>query len=454
MIKALFIHSETNVLDRLLKESDKGALVTTSMIQGLHWVMDPGIRLSGIFLSPSIAGFSAFQFLELVLTHRPAVPVFLFEPQLSKNSDQAQKLMKSIHIKGIFSGTEPYPTLIRGLKSILPEPAAPRRSEQCASKKAGFQAIPVSDLFTQTEYPHDIYLIDEKNAPARVAQRDSSIDPGHIAKIAEESEFVYIRSEDILKHKDDVRSIKDNYINLDMPTEWKAAESIAKAKAVLHEMKTSGVNEEMIEYTKGMLGDLFKLIANIESDEGLIFEMIEKARQTDRSVFCASYSLLIAKHLKFEKNATLEILGLASVLQDISLYRTPFGDLTEKNLSAMKKEELAYYLQHPTLSADLVANHTDIPQVTLQVVRQHHEKKDKTGFPNHIGGPQLHPMAEILSLVNSYYDVVMTGKAEGAAIQELQTEVFPHYSENMTRAFKVVLGTLIQDKMARKKPAV
>ena len=454
MIKALFIHSENAILDRLIKESGKEALVTTSMIQGLHWIMDPALRLSGVFLNPSIAGFSAFQFLELVLTHRPAVPVFLFEPRLSKNSEQAQKIMKSIHIKGIFSGSEPYSTLIRGLKSIVPEPAAPRRSEQSASKRAGFQAIPVSDLFTQAEYPHDIYLIDESNTATRLAARDTPIDAAHIAKVSELAEFVYIRSEDILKNKDDVRNLKESYIHLEMPTEWKAAESIAKAKAVLHEMKSSGVNEEMIEYAKDMLGDLFKLISDIESDEGMIFGMIEKARQTDRSVFCASYSLLIAKHLKFEKNATLEILGLASVLQDLSLYKTPFGDLTEKNPSEMKKEELAYFMQHPILSADLVSNHTDIPQVTLQVVRQHHERKDKTGFPNHIGGPQLHPMAEILSLVNAYYDVVMTGKPDGAVIQELQNEIFPHYSENMNRAFKAVLGALIQDKMAGNKPAV
>jgi response regulator RpfG family c-di-GMP phosphodiesterase len=420
------------------------------MIQGLHWVMDPALRLSGVFLNPTDAGFSAFQFLEILLSHRPAVPVFLFEAHLSRNSEQAQKMMKRIHIKGVFSGAESYSTLIRGLQANLPEPSAPRRSEQNALKKAGFQAIPVSDLFTLTEYPHDLYVIDGKDTLQPFASKNTKIDPTQLAKAVENSEFIYIKSEDIQKRKEDVRTQKNNYLNLDMPTEWKTAETIAKTKALLHEMKTSGINDEMIEYTKGMLGDLFKLISNIDSDEGAISGMIEKARRTDRSVFCASYSLLIAKHLRFEKNATLEILGLASILQDLSLYRTPFGDLTDKKPTDLSREEQAYYLQHPTLSADLVANHTDIPQVTLQVVRQHHERKDKTGFPNHIGGAQLHPMAEILSLINSYYDVVMTGKNEAAVIQHLQTEVFQHYSENMIRAFKTVLGTIIQDKISGK----
>jgi response regulator RpfG family c-di-GMP phosphodiesterase len=340
--------------------------------------------------------------------------------------------------------------LIRGLEANLPEPSAPRRSEQSALKRPGYQAIPVSDLFTLTEYPHDLYLVDEKDALQPFARKNTKVDPTHLAKAVEKSEFIYIKSEDIQKNKEDVRLQKNNYLNLDMPTEWKTAETLAKTKAVLHEMKTSGINDEMIEYTKGMLGDLFRLISNIDSDEGAIAGMIEKAKRTDRSVFCASYSLLMAKHLRFEKNATLEILGLASVLQDLSLYRTAFGDLTDKKPSEMSKEEQSYYFQHPTLSADLVANHTDIPQVTLQVVRQHHERKDKTGFPNHIGGAQLHPMAEILSLINSYYDVMMTGKNEAAIIQHLQAEVFQHYSEVMVRAFKTVLGTIIQDKISGK----
>jgi len=194
------------------------------------------------------------------------------------------------------------------------------------------------------------------------------------------------------------------------------------------------------------LGDLFKLISKIDSDEGTLYGMIDKAKKCDRSVFCASYSMLVCKQLRFEKTATLEILGLASVLQDISLYRTPFGDLSEKLQHELNPEQLTYYLKHPTLSADMVAHHTDVPQVTLQVVRQHHERKDKSGFPNRVAGNQLHPMAEILSLINSYYEVSKTHPDDAQNIQELQKSVFPHYSENVVAAFKQVLGNILKDK--------
>jgi|GEM_PF-1386572 len=446
MIRALIIHSDRDILERLLRESGGEALVTPSMIQALKWVMDPETRLSGVFLNPSDANFSAFQFLEIILTHRPALPVFLFETQLIGNPESAQKVMKSAHIRGIFSGAEPYTTLIASLKSHLKTPETPRRIEAVPDRKPGFVAVPISDFFTGTEYPHDMFLMDAKRNHSFFAQRGSKIDPAYLAKAAESHQYLYIRTEDIQKDKNDVRELKENYLDSPISNPWKTAESLSKTKAVLTEMRSAGINDELIEYTKGMLGDLFRLISAIDSDEGAIHNMIEKAKQTDRSVFCASYSLLVAKQLRFEKNATLEILGLASVLQDISLYKTPFGDLTDRSIETLKKEEVSFYLQHPTLSADLVASHTDIPQVTLQVIRQHHERKDKTGFPNRIGGTQLHPMAEILSLINSYYEISQTEKNDALVIQRLQKEVFQHHSENMVAAFKAVLGNILKDK--------
>ena len=99
------------------------------------------------------------------------------------------------------------------------------------------------------------------------------------------------------------------------------------------------------------------------------------------------------------------------------------------------------------MSADLVGLHTDVPQVTLQVVRQQHERKDKSGFPNRVGGSQLHPMAEILSLINSFYEASKATNDDALLIQNLQKTVFPHYSENVVQAFKVVLSNILKDKI-------
>ena len=187
-----------------------------------------------------------------------------------------------------------------------------------------------------------------------------------------------------------------------------------------------------------MLGDLFRLISTIDTGDGSIHRLIDKAKNCDRSVFCATYAMLICKHLKFEKVSSLEILGMACVLQDISLYRTPFGDISNKDPETLTENEAKIYFKHPTLSADIIAQHTDVAQITLQVIRQHHERKDRSGFPGKIGGNLLHPMAEILSLVNEYYDLTKKFTNQKLLNEELVREVYPHYSEVVSSAFKSV----------------
>lgn len=422
-------------------------MVTTSMVQALQWITNPELKLAGVYLNPDDTTFSAFRFLEITLTHRPALPIFLFEPKIAENKDGARRIMKNTHIKGVYLGSEPYQTLIGPLKEQMKDAEPTRKKIPDSAQRPGYITVPISDFFTGTHYPYNVFIADGDQM-ALFAQKDADIDPNYLAQATQKATFFYVKEEDIAKNKASIRDAHSKLIDdQDYPTGWKTAEMMVSARNVLNEMKMAGINETLIEYTQAMLGDLFKLVSKIDSDEGALYSMIDRAKKCDRSVFCASYAMLLCKQLKFEKTATLEILGLASILQDLSLYRTPFGDLSEKLPHELNPEQMNVYLQHPMASADIVASHTDVPQVTLQVVRQHHERRDRTGFPNRVGGNQLHPMAEILSLINSYYDLSKQLTSDSETIQELTKSVLPHYSENVTAAFKQVLGAILKDKI-------
>jgi response regulator RpfG family c-di-GMP phosphodiesterase len=452
MNRPLFVHTDTRILDRITKESNETALVTSSMVHALQWITNPDVLLSGVFVSPDDSAFSTLRFIEITLTHRPILPIFLFEPSVAANYESMQKIMKNTHVRGVYSGTESFAALTSTLRENILGSDAVRKKAPETAQKPGYVALPITDFFTGSVYPYDVFILDPPNSMNLFSQKASAIDPMYLAKATTHSDFLYVKEQDVAKTKETLTETRKDFINSDLPFNWKTAELMANARDVLQEMKSAGVNEQLIEYTQSMLGDLFKLISKIDSDEGSIYTMIDKAKRCDRSVFCASYAILVCKQLGFEKTATLEILGLASVLQDVSLYRTPFGDLSEKTLTNLEPEETGIYLQHPTLSADLVSHHTDVPQVTLQVVRQHHERKDKTGYPNRVGGNQLHPMAEILSLINSYYEVSKALQEDALVIQELQKSVFPHYSDNIVQAFKTVLGNILKDKIQVNQP--
>jgi response regulator RpfG family c-di-GMP phosphodiesterase len=441
MNRPVFIHPNPLVLSRLTKESNGLARVTPSMVEALRWVSDHEENISGIFLCPDDSTFSAFRFLEITINYRPAVPIYLFEPTLQKQNEIARRVKSSTHVHGFFVGTESYQTLVANLKTNVTSENAPKRHKPAIEQEhQDYTTLPISDFFTGTTYPYDVFVFDsEGKKMSFFATQGSPIDGEYLQVLSQQTDHLYVKTEEIQENKKTLKEAHASLIdNKDFPSGWKTAEVMAESKELVNEIKNVGATEQVVGFAQNMLDDLFRLISNIDTEDGSVHRLIDRAKNCDRSVFCASYAMLMCKQLKFEKMATLEILGMASVLQDISLYKTPFGDLSDRLVDSLNENEMKIYFKHPTLSADLISQYTDVPQITLQVIRQQHERKDRTGFPNKSGGTQLHPMSEILSLINAFYDVSKAFPDKKEMMAEMQKSVLPHYSEAVTTAFKIV----------------
>ena len=55
-------------------------------------------------------------------------------------------------------------------------------------------------------------------------------------------------------------------------------------------------------------------------------------------------------------------------------------------------------------------------------------------------------MAEILSLINEYYEISKIHPSDEESVRALNQNAFPHYSESVVNAFKMVLATIIKSK--------
>jgi len=245
---------------------------------------------------------------------------------------------------------------------------------------------------------------------------------------------LYVSEKNISEIRNQIRATRKELIGrTHFPVSWKMAETLYKAKSLLRELQSKNLSDEAVNSTYDVLEDVFQIINQIQAtkDSHKLHHFIEQAMGCDRNIACATLSILMCKSLKYEKNAIEEILGVASMFQDIALYHSPFGDLSKISPEKMTPAQKEYYLNHPTITADLLAENTSIPAVTLQVIRQHHERRDRTGFPRKIGGIQFHPMAEVLSLINDVID-------QNPQTMEAENEIYRHYSDQIVHSYKEI----------------
>jgi hypothetical protein len=436
MTQPLFVNVNAHFLNRIKSESHEGALVTASMLQALRWITNPEMNISGIYLNPNDTSYSALKFLEISLLQRPATPVYLLDENGDFAGPRHSSLFEAHHIRGTFRESEPYEIYMGALNLDLnPKLDALRKRAALKSAHEGYLAVPMIDFVHSKHYPFDVFVEGENQKLRLFATAGSPVEHEYLSHVADKTSWLYVNETSVQEIRNQIHSTQTGYITQEsFPTSWKTAELLFNAKILLNEMKKSGLNDQMVEQTHFVLSDVFYMMSHISAGNELS-HFVQQARNCDRTLACATMAILMCKSLKFEKNSIVEILGLASFFQDLALYKTPYGDLSEARVKELNSEAKSFYLQHPSLSADLVAQSTSVPDVTLQVMRQHHERKDRTGYPNRVGGMQLHPMAEVLSLINAYLDY--DGRPE-----RIEQELFTHYSDRIVGAFKSLLSVI------------
>lgn len=93
-------------------------------------------------------------------------------------------------------------------------------------------------------------------------------------------------------------------------------------------------------------------------------------------------------------------MGLAGLLQDLGKVKIPQRILLKNAKLSPTEFEIAKL--HIEEGLRILANTTDIPPSVIEVIAQHHERYDGSGYPNNLDGEQIQIRAQIAGLIDTY----------------------------------------------------
>ena len=114
-------------------------------------------------------------------------------------------------------------------------------------------------------------------------------------------------------------------------------------------------------------------------------------------------ALLVGRDLELSTNE-LTLLGLAGLLHDVGEHRLPSSIRFKRE--PLTRAELKVYQCHAVYTKDLILGLPSIPPEIAGIVEQHHERLDGSGYPHGISAAQIHPLAQILAVVDEYQDLI------------------------------------------------
>lgn len=209
-----------------------------------------------------------------------------------------------------------------------------------------------------------------------------------------------------------------------------------------------------MEETNHRIHELERLVNRLSSD---LAENFFQTLQILSSIVGFTERFYDGSHAKYvsEKSAELaRILGLgkedvfqikvAGLLHDIG--KVGFYDSAlYKFQNEMRPNEFKQYSLHPEIGRQILKNHHGFDNIT-EIVYQHHEKLDGSGFPQGLKGNQIHPGAAIIAVVDYYHNAVYKTKREREDIQNDKVINTQSYLNNTKEKYSSAMSFLQQKK--------
>lgn len=181
-------------------------------------------------------------------------------------------------------------------------------------------------------------------------------------------------------------------------------------------------------------------------------KLIKKLAAESKNFYSAHSVLLpyvccqIAEYMGWNSEQTFQKLTLASLFHDSCLKDINLAKIMDASELNQKSPELqADWRLHMVKAADLVRQFREIPPDVDQIILQHHEKPDGTGYPHKMHDSRIAPLAALFIVAHHFvHYLVKTGRAD---LKEFARKHAAQYSRGH---FKKIIDSILNSNSAAK----
>ncbi len=178
------------------------------------------------------------------------------------------------------------------------------------------------------------------------------------------------------------------------------------AEKFVEDLYSRGVKPQIIAQGKEICETVYSMI---EKEKGL-FKLLRDLDCLDPNAFNHCYAVTlfagaIIKQFEWQSKATIETTSLACMFHDIGKLQLPEG-LIDKHPKSFNEDQYSTYMRHCEDGAKMIEGNRLISNSVQQIILQHHECYDGSGFPRGIKGNKILTLANIVRLSDDFVRLV------------------------------------------------
>ncbi len=317
-------------------------------------------------------------------------------------------------------------------------------------------AITHSSLVDNTKIGCDVYLKSRINGDIRYILfcRGDEVfcDERRKQLIEQNIEKLFISSRDYEKYfRYQEKNLQDVLTDREMSSEEKSHMVYNTAKYLVQDLLSdprSGLNTKVKRAAKWVDNTVNYILNDKEAFPSLLKVTSHDYYTYTHSVDISVLSLLFGRHIHLDIN-NLKCLGLGGLLHDLGKVEIPLEILNKPG--KLTKEEFEIIKKHPEMGIEFLKGKANIDEKSLEVVIQHHENYDGTGYPNGIGEQDIHLFGRISRIID-VYDAITTNRCYRRALMpydallEMTEKMENCFEKELFKEFVCFLGPHSQEE--------
>jgi putative nucleotidyltransferase with HDIG domain len=273
-----------------------------------------------------------------------------------------------------------------------------------------FTKVRIDDFYSAKAVLFDVYVQLRSNRYVKILHSGDTFSKERIDKYKNEKnvEHLYFHNSDRRKFVQYHNQLAKKLINNEkMPAQVKVKMLKNVADKYVQEAFHQGMKPQVIDQGKQVCENIFNLV---EKEKGL-YQILKSYEEFDPTAFTHAFlvslfSTAIIKQFDWQSRTTIEATAMACLFHDIGKMKLP-RELLNKRPIEMDDEEMELYKSHPELGVEIIEGNRLINNSVKQIILQHHENFDGTGFPYGKRGSKILTLANIVHLADDFVHIMV-----------------------------------------------
>lgn len=377
-----------------------------------------GGKFFAVVMNYATQNHSAHQVLKFIkraVEYKPRTIIYLERDDIGDEDDRLRKegvdevLIKPFEINALLEVLEGHQG-IGDIMNNLPKRKGQKPEEEVSMVDENFTAVKITEFYSLKAVLFDVYIKLNSGRYIKFLHAGDEFSKERLDKYKNEKgvEYLYFHVKDrkkYVKYNDHLAKKMVKNDKLDSKNKINMLKNVTEK--FMEESFSEGLKPVIVEQGRLICETVYSLI---ESNDDL-YKHLRDYQEFDPSAFshaylCTLFTASIIKQFEWQSKTMIESASLACMFHDIGKMKLD-PEVLKLRPHEMTDEQLEEYHKHPEYGVEIIEGNKTITQPVKQIILQHHESFDGTGFPNGLKGQRILTLANIVALADQFSHIIV-----------------------------------------------